>query len=93
MPGESVQRQLFAHVSIRSSFSYFSSKLSLRMSVSGKPRCFNMADSHLLVNEQKIANVGAPIFDHPTRVLTGITDLCGLHQLINVLTWRILTCW
>ena len=28
-------------------------------------------------------NVGAPVFDHPTRVLTGITDLCGLHQLIN----------
>ena len=28
-------------------------------------------------------NVGAPVFDHPTRVLTSITDLCGLHQLIN----------
>ena len=28
-------------------------------------------------------NVRAPVFDHPTRVLTGITDLCGLHQLIN----------
>ena len=24
-----------------------------------------------------------PVFDHPIRVLTGITDLCGLHQLIN----------
>lgn len=28
-------------------------------------------------------NVGASVFDHPIRVLTGITDLCGLHQQIN----------
>jgi len=28
-------------------------------------------------------NVGEPVCDHRTRVLTGITDLCGLHQQIN----------
>ena len=28
-------------------------------------------------------NVGAPVFDHPTRVLTSTTDLCSLHKLIN----------
>ena len=52
-PWERVQGQLlFAHVSMRSSFSYFSSCLPLRMSVSRKPQCFNMGvDSHLLVNE------------------------------------------
>lgn len=44
--------QLFAHISMRRSFSYFSSLLSLRMSVSGKPQCFNMVDSNSLVNEK-----------------------------------------
>ena len=28
-------------------------------------------------------NIGASVLDHSTRVLTGITDIFGLNQLIN----------
>ena len=83
MPWERVQGQLFVHVSMRSSFSYFSSYLPLCMSVSRKPQCFNMAvDSHSLVNAKYREMF--PEYDRGfIDALSSAVSFCGLKFLLK----------
>ena len=68
---------------MRSSFSYFSSCLLLRMSVSRKPQCFNMAvDSHSLVNEKYREMF--PEYDRGfIDALSSAVSFCGLKFLLK----------
>ena len=82
-PWERVHGQLFAHVSMRSSFSYFSSYLPLRLSLSRKPQCFNVAvDSHSLVNEKYREMF--PEYDRGfIDALSSAVSFCGLKFLLK----------